>query len=87
MIQLYLSRRNLLALLHKLDRAKATPGSSACTIVKQDMEHPKYPSGDVVVVTALEDAEYYTDREPGKMHPKEEAKMREGLNPKGPRFL
>ena len=37
-----LSRRNLLALLSKLDRVKAGE-TSACTIVKHDDQHPKHP--------------------------------------------
>ena len=72
---LYLTRRNLLTLLSKLDRNLEEPNSSACTIIKTDTEHPKYPCSDVIQVTALEDAEYYTDRNPGRMHPAEEAKL------------
>jgi hypothetical protein len=71
---LYLSRRNLLTLLAKLDRNKAGD-HSACTIVKQDTVHPKYPSSDVISVTALEDEDYYYERQAGRMHPKEEAAL------------
>lgn len=74
MQKLYLSRRNLLVLLAKLDRNKRIPGSSACTIIKQDTVHPKYPSSDVIEVTTLEDEEYYTDRGAGRMHPADELK-------------
>ena len=63
----YLSRRNLLTLLNKLDRA----GSKA-TIIKYDTTHKEYPCSSVTVVIAVEDNEYYTDREPGPMHPKDE---------------
>lgn len=72
MQRVYLTRRNLLALLSKLDRVKAGEQSQR-TIVKQDTTHPKYPTTDVIVVTALEDGEYYSDREAGKMHPADEA--------------
>lgn len=73
--QVYLSRRNLLALLSKLDRVKAG-GTSARTIIKTDDKHPKYPqSTPVIFVTALEDEEYYTDRRPGPMHPADEDRM------------
>lgn len=79
--QVYLSRRNLLALLSKLDRVKAG-GTSALgrthgrTIIKTDDKHPKYPqSTPVIFVTALEDEEYYTDRRPGPMHPADEDRM------------
>lgn len=73
--QVYLSRRNLLALLSKLDRVKAG-GTSGRTIIKTDDKHPKYPqSTQVIFVTALEDEEYYTDRRPGPMHPADEDRM------------
>lgn len=66
MIRLYLSRRNLLALLKKLDGVKeGIP--SACSIVKRDTTHPDYPSTTNVQVTAVEDEDYYTDRSPGVM--------------------
>lgn len=68
MQRVYLSRRNLLALLSKLDRNRASPGSSSVTLVKCDTEHPVYPCSDVTIVTALEDEAYYTDRPPGDVH-------------------
>lgn len=68
---LYLSRRNLQVLLNKLDRNLREPGSSECTIVKKDQDHPKYPCSDVIIVRALENEEYYTDREPGEMLPED----------------
>lgn len=75
MQQVYLTRRNLLTLLAKLDRnaeaktRKSEHGNtSACTIVKQDTVHPVYPCSDVIAVTAVEDFDYYTDRKPGRMH-------------------
>jgi hypothetical protein len=37
--------------------------------VKQDTVHPVYPCSTVVQVTAVEDEEYYTDREPGAVYP------------------
>lgn len=71
MKQVYLTRRNLLTLLSKLDRTKAGDPSE-CTIIKRDTAHPKYPCSDVIAVTALEDAEYYTDREAGAVHSKDD---------------
>lgn len=76
MQQLYLTRRNLLTLLAKLDRNKEQADSSACTIIKTDTAHPKYPSTDVICVTAVEDEVYYTDRQPGLMHPAEEVVLK-----------
>lgn len=75
MQQLYLSRRNLLTLLSKLDRV-AAGDFSACTLVKQDTVHPKYPSSDVMKVTAVEDAEYYGtgQRDAGAVLPIDEPK-------------
>lgn len=67
----YLSRRNLLALLSKLDRNKEAKGVSQCTIIKRDKVHPLYPCSDGIQVTAVEDEEYYTDRLPGDVHPED----------------
>lgn len=73
MQHIYLSRRNLQTLLNKLDRTKAGDPSS-CTLVKRDLVHPVYPCSDVTVVTAVEDSDYYIDREPGSVNPKDEPK-------------
>jgi hypothetical protein len=73
-IRLYLTRRNLQTLLNKLDRNRQHPDKpelSACTLVKMDTLHPKYPCTEPVVVIALEDEDYYTDREPGQVHPED----------------
>lgn len=56
----YLTRRNLLALLDKLDNP-----NSYKTLIKYDTEHPKYACSDIIRVVALENEDYYTDREPG----------------------
>jgi hypothetical protein len=67
----YLSRRNLLSLLSKLDRT-AAGDSSACIIVKMDNVHPVYPqSMPSIIIAAVEDDAYYTYREAGKVHPKD----------------
>lgn len=60
----YLSRRNLETLLNKLNRVQEG-GQSACTIVKADTAHTSYPCSTRTIVVAVEDDEYYTDREPG----------------------
>ena len=68
MEQIYLTRRNLLTLLSKLDRKKKGDYSK-CTIIKCDYLHKTYPQTmKEIRVTALEDEEYYTDREPGPIH-------------------
>ena len=74
MQELYLTRRNLLTLLSKLDRKKAGE-KTLCMLIKRDTKHPKYPSTDVVAITAVEDADYYTDRQPGNIAPEDESKL------------
>lgn len=71
----YLSRRNLLTLLSKLDR-KAAGEMTFCTVIKNDNKHPKYPqSMPSISVIAVEDEEYYTDRKPGVMNPSDEQRL------------
>lgn len=73
--RIYLSRRNLEVLLSKLDRQKQGE-STACTIIKCDTQHPKYPQTmDVIEVIAVENGDYYTERLPGIMHPKDVVKL------------
>lgn len=62
-IGMELTRRNLNALLAKLD---GNPPNSACTIVA--------PEGGFYV-KAVEDAEHYANRAPGVMHPDTEQKI------------
>lgn len=70
----FLSRRNLLTLLSKLDRA-AEGNTTFCSIIKSDNHHPLYPQTmDRILVTAVEDAVYYAHREPGPVDTKDEPK-------------
>ena len=64
--KLYLTRRNLLTLLEKLDHV-ADGGSSACTLIKNDTTHSEYPitGATSIRVTAVEDDIYYKDQIPG----------------------
>ena len=74
---IYLSRRNLLTLLSKLDRVKAG-GESACAIIKYDNVHPEYPTDCApVIVAAIEDEAYYTDRVAGAVLPIDEPEQTE----------
>ena len=74
---IYLSRRNLVALLAKLD-AKERGIETACTIIKHQGVTPAYrqtmPS---IAVTAVADEEYYgaQERPAGEMHPREEVQL------------
>lgn len=72
---IFLTRRNLLTLLSKLDRVKAGDDSTL-TIIKNDNQHSVYPQTmDSIHVTAVEDEDYYVDRSPGVIHPKDEAQI------------
>lgn len=74
MNKVYLSRRNLLTLLSKLDRVAAGE-MSQCTLIKRDNQHPKYPQTMAAIeVVAVEDADYYVDREAGMVHPSDTPK-------------
>jgi hypothetical protein len=75
MNRIYLSRRNLLTLLSKLDRKKQGDGTR-CTLIKTDTTHPKFAQTiDEIEVIAVEDSEYYVDRTPGQVHHLDELKM------------
>ena len=78
MQHVYLSRRNLLTLLSKLDRNLELAEASECTIIKQDTVHPMYPCTDVIYVTAVEDADYYVtgDRLAGRVHPADDPRFK-----------
>lgn len=70
MQKVYLTRRNLVALLSKLDRVKAGE-DSFCTLVKSDTRHPQFPCTDEIMVVAIEDEDYYTDRPAGEVFHKD----------------
>lgn len=75
MIQVYLSRRNLNTLLNKLNGVKEGRGSF-CSLIKNDTIHPKYPaSHSDIVVTAVEDEDYYMDRAPGEVRKEDDPKL------------
>lgn len=80
--RVYLSRRNLLTLLSKLDRKKAGDQTHCC-IIKRDTLNPEFPqtgASDVQVI-AVEDEEYYVDRTPGAVHGKDNPTPKQ---PQGP---
>ena len=73
--QIYLSRRNLLTLLSKLDRL-AAGDATACAIVKYSNPTDPYCNTiDQVTVVAVPDDEFYANRSPGVMHPLDEANL------------
>lgn len=72
--KVYLSRRNLLALLSKLDRLEKGE-ETVCTIVKHQTPSPAYQQTmKEIAVIAVEDGEYYgsQDRAASEMHPEDE---------------
>lgn len=76
MERVFLTRRNLLTLLVKLDRRKAGEQTTA-TLIKNDTVHPTFPCSNAIAVTAVEDEEYYTDREAGAILSKDEKTLTE----------
>jgi len=71
----FLSRRNLLSLLSKLDR-KANGEETMCTLIKKDTAHPVFPQTmKSVCVVAIPDDEYYSDRGAGAVHPSDESRI------------
>ena len=78
--RLYLSKRNLLTLLSKLERLEAGE-ETACTIIKYANPRDPYCNTiDEVAVIAIPDEKFYVNRQPGPMHPKEEAKLKNDSN-------
>lgn len=69
---IYLSRRNLLTLLSKLDRKREGQWTQ-CTLIKCDTAHPDFPQTmDEIAVVAVEDDAYYAYRNAGLVHPEDE---------------
>lgn len=67
MERVYLSRRNLLTLLSKLDR-RLKGEDTRCTLIKGDTIHPRYPQTmESIEVVAIENKDYYTERDPGEV--------------------
>jgi hypothetical protein len=74
--KVFLSRRNLLTLLSKLDR-KEKGDQTACTLIKHQVPGDKYQqSMRAIIVTAVEDDDYYGNRNPGIVHPKDDPNER-----------
>jgi hypothetical protein len=74
-VHVFLSRRNLLTLLSKLDR-HAKGEQTLCTIIKHDSVNKLFKQTcDAVVVTAVEDEIYYADRLPGAIVSEDETSL------------
>ena len=92
MDHVFLSRRNLLTLLSKLDR-KAAGEETTCSIIKNDNAHLEYPQTiahimvtaiEDIEVHAVEDADYYTQREAGPMLAQDDPSLKERPMPVAP---
>ena len=70
--KLYLSKRNLLTLLSKLERYE-TGQETNCAIIKYSTHLDPYCldlQGETdIMVIAIPDEKYYTTRDPGEVHP------------------
>jgi hypothetical protein len=72
--RIYLSRRNLLTLLNKLDRFEQGQ-ETKCAIKKYaNPLDPYCNTMDEIMVIAVPDEKFYTKRVPGVMHPLDEPK-------------
>jgi hypothetical protein len=73
---LYLSKRNLLTLLNKLERAEQGEDTK-CAIIKYRNENdPFVNTVKAITVVAVPDEKLYTKREAGIMHPADDPLLR-----------
>ena len=76
MTTVYLSKRNLLTLLSKLERLERGE-ETACAIVKYaNPTDPYCNTIKEITVIAVPDEKIYTNRAPGEMHHLDEANMK-----------
>ena len=74
--KIYLSKRNLLTLLSKLERLERGD-ETACAIVKYaNPTDPYCNTIKEITVIAVPDEKFYTNRAPGAMHHLDEANMK-----------
>mgnify|MGYP000016337112 CR=1 FL=1 len=78
--RIYLSKRNLLTLLSKLERLEAGEDTKCAIIKHANALDPYCNTIDEVAVIAIPDEKFYVNRQPGPMHPKEEAKLKNDSN-------
>jgi hypothetical protein len=73
--RIYLSKRNLLTLLSKLERLEQG-NETACAIVKYaNPTDPYCNTIKEITVIAVPDEKFYTNRAPGAMHPMDETNI------------
>lgn len=74
--RIYLSKRNLLTLLSKLERLEAGEDTKCAIIKNRNALDPYCNTVDQVAVIAIPDEKFYVNRNPGPMHPKDEEKIK-----------
>lgn len=74
--RIYLSKRNLLTLLSKLERLEAGEDTKCAIIKNMNPLDPYCNTIDQVAVIAIPDEAFYVNRRPGPMHPKDEANIK-----------
>lgn len=80
MHQIFLSKRNLLTLLSKIERYERGE-ETACTIIKyKNPSDPYVNTMDACIVTALPDDKLYVNRGAGEMHPADEERIKCGTS-------
>jgi hypothetical protein len=70
--RIYLSRRNLMTLLSKLDRFEQGQETKCAIIKYANPLDPYCNTVDQVMVIAVPDEKFYINREPGAIHPLDE---------------
>jgi hypothetical protein len=74
--RIYLSKRNLLTLLAKLERFEEGEETKCAIIKYANPLDPYCNTMDQIMVVAIPDEKFYTNREPGRMHSKDEERIR-----------
>jgi hypothetical protein len=73
---LYLSKRNLLTLLNKLERAEQGEPTHCAIIKYRNTNDPFVNSMEAVLVVAVTDEELYNKRQAGAIHPADDPAIR-----------
>lgn len=75
--RIYLSKRNLLTLLSKLERFEAGEETRCALIKRANLLDPyclSVAGEEDIMVIAIPDDKYYVNRQAGEVHPKDEPK-------------
>lgn len=75
--RIYLSKRNLLVLLSKLDRFEKGEETKCAIIKRKNIRDPYCNTIDEVAVIAIPDDHFYINRLAGEMHPVDEQRIKD----------